>query len=35
VHTESFDHYEQMPHELEAKIIEEAKKKKAEAHAVH
>lgn len=35
VHTESFDRYEQMPHELEAKIIEEAKKKKAEAHAVH
>lgn len=28
-HTENFDHYEEMPKELEAKIVEEARKRKA------
>ncbi|MGZ4971652.1 MAG: elongation factor G, partial [Limisphaerales bacterium] len=35
IHTESFDHYEEMPRDMETKVIEEAKKKKAEAHAAH
>lgn len=33
VHTEKFDHYTEMPRELEQKVIEEAKKRKAEGHA--
>ncbi len=32
-HTEEFDHYEEMPRELEAKVIGEAKKLKEEQHA--
>jgi hypothetical protein len=35
VHKEDFDHYEEMQRDMEAKVIEEAKKKKAEAHATH
>lgn len=35
IHTEDFDHYEEMPRDMETKVIEEAKKKKAEAHATH
>jgi elongation factor G len=31
IHTEKFDHYTEMPRELEQKVIEEAKKRKAEA----
>lgn len=31
IHTEKFDHYTEMPKELEQKVIEEAKKRKAEA----
>ena len=33
IHTEKFDHYTEMPRELEQKVIEEAKKRKAEASA--
>jgi elongation factor G len=33
VHKEEFDHYEEMPKELEAKVIAEAKKAKEEQHA--
>lgn len=32
VHTEKFDHYTEMPRELEQKIIEEFRQRKAEAH---
>jgi elongation factor G len=32
VHAESFDHYEEMPRDMEQKVIEEAKKRKAETH---
>ncbi len=35
IHTESFDHYEEMPRDMETKVIEDVKKKKAEAHAAH
>jgi len=35
IHTESFNHYEEMPRDMEIKVIEEAKKKKAEAQAAH
>jgi elongation factor G len=31
VHSEAFDHYQEMPRDMEQKVIEEAKKKKAEA----
>jgi elongation factor G len=31
VHAEAFDHYEEMPRDMEQKVIEEAKKRKAEA----
>jgi translation elongation factor EF-G len=31
-HTEDFDHYEEMPKELEAKVIAEAKKARDEQH---
>ena len=33
VHAEAFDHYEEMPRDLEQKVIEDAKKRKAEAAA--
>jgi elongation factor G len=33
IHTEKFDHYTEMPRELEQKVIEEYKKRKAEASA--
>jgi elongation factor G len=33
VHEEEFSHYEEMPRELEAKVIEEAKRNHAAAHA--
>ena len=29
VHSEEFSHYEEMPRDLEAKVIEEAKKRRA------
>ncbi|MGA2542451.1 MAG: elongation factor G [Verrucomicrobiota bacterium] len=32
VHAEAFDHYEEMPRDMEQKVIEEAKKRKAETH---
>jgi elongation factor G len=32
MHTEKFDHYTEMPRELEQKVIEEAKKKREAAH---
>jgi elongation factor G len=32
IHVEEFSHYEEMPRELEAKVIEEAKKVRAAAH---
>jgi elongation factor G len=32
-HTEKFSHYEEMPRELEAKVIEEAKRLKQEAQS--
>jgi elongation factor G len=35
VHTESFDHYEEMNREMEQKVIEEAKKRKAAQQAAH
>ena len=35
IHTEEFSHYEEMPRELEQKIIAEAKKNHAEQHAHH
>jgi elongation factor G len=31
IHTEEFSHYEEMPRELEQQVIEEAKKRKADA----
>jgi elongation factor G len=31
VHSEAFDHYQEMPRDMEQKVIEEAKKRKAEA----
>ena len=33
LHTERLDHYAEMPRELEQKVIEEAKKRKAEGQA--
>jgi len=33
VHTESFSHYEEMPRDAEAKVIEESKKAKAQQEA--
>jgi elongation factor G len=33
IHEEEFSHYEEMPRELEAKVIEEAKRNHAAAHA--
>jgi elongation factor G len=33
VHSEAFDHYQEMPRDMEQKVIEESKKKKAEASA--
>jgi elongation factor G len=35
LHAEEFSHYEEMPRELEAKVIEEAKKARAAAHNHH
>jgi elongation factor G len=35
IHTEEFSHYEEMPRELEAKVIEEAKKARAAAQNNH
>jgi elongation factor G len=32
VHQEAFDHYEEMPRDMEQKVVEEAKKRKAETH---
>jgi len=32
LHAEDFSHYEEMPRELEAKVVEEAKKRKANGH---
>ena len=32
IHTEEFSHYEEMPREMEAKVIAESKKTTAEAH---
>lgn len=34
IHSEEFSHYEEMPRELEAQVIEEAKKRKAEGEKV-
>ncbi|MEI7732351.1 MAG: elongation factor G [Verrucomicrobiota bacterium] len=34
VHSEAFDHYEEMPREMEAHVIEEAKKRKVEGEKV-
>ena len=31
IHSEAFDHYQEMPRDMEQKVIEEAKKRKAEA----
>jgi elongation factor G len=31
IHSETFDHYQEMPRDMEQKVIEEAKKRKAEA----
>jgi len=31
IHSESFDHYQEMPRDMEQKVIEEAKKRKADA----
>ena len=33
IHQEEFSHYEEMPRELEQKVIEEAKARKEKAHA--
>ena len=33
VHSENFDHYQEMPRDMEQKVVEESKKKKAEASA--
>jgi elongation factor G len=33
IHAENFDHYEEMPREAEAKVIEESKKAKAQQAA--
>ena len=35
IHTEEFSHYEEMPREMEQKVIAEAKKTHAEQHAHH
>ena len=35
IHAEEFSHYEEMPRELEAKVIEESKKARAAAHNNH
>jgi len=35
LHTEEFSHYEEMPRELEARVIEESKKARAAAHNNH
>jgi elongation factor G len=32
IHTEEFSHYEEMPREMEQKVIAEAKKPAAEGH---
>jgi len=32
IHTEEFSHYEEMPREMEQKVVAEAKKPAAEAH---
>jgi elongation factor G len=32
IHAEEFSHYEEMPRELEAKVIDEGKKARAAAH---
>lgn len=34
-HTEEFSHYEEMPRELEARVVEESKKARAAAQAAH
>jgi elongation factor G len=35
VHSETFNHYEEMNHEMEQKVVEEAKKRKEQQHAAH